>query len=567
MKKKILPLLLVCVLIIGLSATAMAEETSSNTDLPTPGVWFLPENLPVSEVWAGDYMVIVSGDYKYEVVEGAEIVEFSRNGMLMQFLKTGTVKIEVTSKENPEDTRTFDIPVIPAKDSYVEYLLPKTMKIGHKLFVESAAAYIYHNCLLDGEAGDNLHGYCKSSMTYDDEHAHFINVWSYGGSDSVDTKTRTYQEYSRYGFASRPGEYRIAAKRDVETPYIVTIEEPVININLPKRVQVGTEMQLTTSLDNTELENMKVEDVNKWELSPDCPVPWGYQPKVEIVSGAELVERGEGDYSNILNSSEQIKFIGEGTVEFKVVYDMLRTKKIESEYFDEAVYSPEKTFSVEVVSELPDSGEVSDQTSNNIKADTSGLSWDSICENNQVDLGNDLEVTLKQEEAAKEDASKLEQQAGKEGYSVKTVYEILLTLYSDGDKVADLTEGFGKLKLSLQVGAEFAGKNATVYQLHNNSEVITHKGLTVNADGTVTITVDKLSTFAVAVADGNATQTPSTGTDNKTTGNTTQTNANSNSVNTGDSANMMLWFTVCILSAAVVVVMFLMKKRRFRTIK
>lgn len=574
MKKKFLSLLLVCLLIVGLSATAMAEETSSNTELPTPGVWSLPDEFPVSEVWVGDIIGIgrdISEKYILEAVEGAENVDLEYTYTKsageykgIKFVNAGTIRIKITSKENAEETWTYDITVVPAKNPEVEYLLPERMKIGYKL---NRSPYQYRNCLLD-MAFTETQGYQLSSLTWNEWDKYIQTPGAYGdGFDGVvDLNTRNYYAFPILGYASKPGEFRIAAERDVKNPYIVTIEEPVINTNMPKRVQVGKEMQLTTSLSNTELENIKVEDI-KWSGTMGDDIPWGYQPKVEIISGAGLVERGESDYSNILSSSEKIKFTGEGTVEFKVIYDMVPLQGSEDEFSAEAMYSPEKTFSVEVVSELPDSGEVSDQTSNNIKADTSGLDWDSICENNQVDLGNDLEVTLTQEEAAKEDASKLEQQAGKEGYSVKTVYEILLTLYSDGDKVADLTEGFGKLKLSLQVGAEFAGKNATVYQLHNNSEVITHKGLTVNADGTVTITVDKLSTFAVAVADGNATQTPSTGTDNKTTGNTTQTNANSNSVNTGDPANMMLWFTVCILSAAVVVVMFLMKKRMFRRVK
>lgn len=74
-----------------------------------------------------------------------------------------------------------------------------------------------------------------------------------------------------------------------------------------------------------------------------------------------------------------------------------------------------------------------------------------------------------------------------------------MSLLSDGQKITDITDNFGRIKLSFKVNASFAGQNAIVYQLHNNSQVIVHDGLIVNTDGTVTITVDKLSTFAVAV--------------------------------------------------------------------
>lgn len=51
-----------------------------------------------------------------------------------------------------------------------------------------------------------------------------------------------------------------------------------------------------------------------------------------------------------------------------------------------------------------------------------------------------------------------------------------------------------------QVRKDYAGHKAVIFQLHNG-QVIEHDELTVKADGTVSITMDKFSAFAVAVSE------------------------------------------------------------------
>lgn len=223
---------------------------------------------------------------------------------------------------------------------------------------------------------------------------------------------------------------------------------------------------------------------------------------------------------------------------------------------------------------------VKDETENNVAANMDGLDLNGIYQNNNVDSNADnVEVILSQTAPAQADSEKLTQQAGAQGYSVKAVYEILLSLYGNGEKIADLTENFGKLTLTLQAGADFAGREAVVYQLHNGSEIIVHDGLTVSVDGTVTITVDRLSTFAVSVKDeaktpvindatnnsqnnGNGMTNPSQPTNSSA--NNLKSTSNPGAIQTGDDASIALMFVVWMVAAGAIAV--LVKRRYFKKI-
>ena len=197
-------------------------------------------------------------------------------------------------------------------------------------------------------------------------------------------------------------------------------------------------------------------------------------------------------------------------------------------------------------------------------------------------MNANVEIILSQGTPSKESLDKLTQAAGTNGYSISAAYEILMTLFSDGQKIADITDNFGRIKLTFQVNASLAGQNVIVYQLHNNSQVIVHDGLTINTDGTVKITVDKFSTFAVAVKpssnntgkpytdqsgtnkpgsnrpDTNQPDTnqpngnqPDTNQSNAGQPNVKQTNTNQLSPKTGDSTNPVLWIIVAMAASIV----------------
>ena len=81
-------------------------------------------------------------------------------------------------------------------------------------------------------------------------------------------------------------------------------------------------------------------------------------------------------------------------------------------------------------------------------------------------------------------------------------------------KGTKLYDDFGKVKISFPLGKKYAGKTAHVVELHeqrNSSGKVTGtkainlgNSLTVAKDGTVTVTVDKLSDFAVALGKGSS---------------------------------------------------------------
>ena len=554
MKKKIFSLLLVFVLIMGISMTTMAAEVGVDDAFNSEGMK-IPES-QYSAMWVGDYIDINIDTYTYEIISGEENVEMDLENETLSFVKEGTTQVEVDSTSDSSEPEIYTFTILPAEEAYVEYQIPQSVKVGFTVGTtplreaDADNAYIYHNCLLGGQRYGSM-----NSMS-DLRSYGFI---SQGWLDPFfpDPETRTVRGYWSMAF-TRPGTTYIEIEGiEGDEPYAITVEEPVINTNLPKRVQTGTKMQMTTSLDNTELKNKKIAEIQNRDIY-DMEAALGYQPTVEIVSGAELVERENGDFSNILSSSEDITFTGEGTVTFKVTYEMLPFKEVESgesvAVLDEVYYSPEETFTVEVTSELTADAEIIDRTGDGITTDTSGLDIDSIYENNDLNPAeNDVEIVVSQEEESQEDSARLEQAASENGYSVKNVYEILMSVFADGSKVAELTDNFGSLTLSLYVGEDYAGQEAVVYQLHNGTEIITHDGLKVNEDGTVTITVDKLSTFAVAVAD------TETGSNMTPVSTGTSTSSTIQSVQTGDTARPFLWMALCIGSVGAIAV--LMKRK------
>ena len=241
--------------------------------------------------------------------------------------------------------------------------------------------------------------------------------------------------------------------------------------------------------------------------------------------------------------------------------------------------NPAKTTMMEVTVLL--SG-VKDQTKEEVSIDTSELDLDRICKEHNVDPGK-AEIVLSQETPDRKDTEKLTPKAGANGYSFVNAYEVLMSLYSDGNKIADITENFGKVTLTLQAGKNYAGYHAVVYQLHNGEEIIPHEGLTVDAEGMVTITVDKFSTFAVSVRNKSSvnnsgqstgnnqtlTNTPNNQTATNTPDNSTPTfsragtnTSNAGSVKTGDPLDVVLWSMLCMISVGAC--MLLVRKKYYK---
>ena len=129
--------------------------------------------------------------------------------------------------------------------------------------------------------------------------------------------------------------------------------------------------------------------------------------------------------------------------------------------------------------------------------------------------------------------------------------------------VAEGDVQFSELSLTFSVGSQYAGAQATVYVVHSDGTQETIPA-TVAADGTVTVTVDRLSVFSIVVDEstipsGNQGGTGTTGGTTGTTGGTT-TDTSATSPYTGAFLAPVAGMTVAAFAAAGGVSVVLRKK-------
>ena len=179
-------------------------------------------------------------------------------------------------------------------------------------------------------------------------------------------------------------------------PYSITIEEPIITTNEQKTVTVGDSMSLNAELTNTMLSNTAVADYfmpenyypseydsfenyrsycqeiyegnddsdnykdkfsdfesffeyyiqMNWLLEQGLYGQIAYQPKIEIIEGADIVELSNEDYSSILNASADLKIKKDGTVKIKISYNQIKTWLDYDSIYSEPLYNPEKIITV-----------------------------------------------------------------------------------------------------------------------------------------------------------------------------------------------------------------------------
>lgn len=129
--------------------------------------------------------------------------------------------------------------------------------------------------------------------------------------------------------------------------------------------------------------------------------------------------------------------------------------------------------------------------------------------------------------------------------------------------VAEGDVQFSQISLTFSVGSRYAGAQATVYVVHSDG---TQEAIpaTVAADGTVTVTVDRLSVFSIVVDEstipsGNQGGTGTTGGTTGTTGGTT-TDTSATSPYTGAFLAPVAGMTVAAFAAAGGVSVVLRKK-------
>lgn len=150
---------------------------------------------------------------------------------------------------------------------------------------------------------------------------------------------------------------------EVGDPYTVVIEEPVITSSAPPSVTVGQEITFSAELTNTSLSNRLVSDyenptVDRHEVA--------YRPSITVVEGENLVEVDNLDCSTILKAKANLTFLKPGTVKIQVKYNQMSTcigGDGDPEIYGFNLYSPEKTFTIQVKDNTPPTSTPSVETS------------------------------------------------------------------------------------------------------------------------------------------------------------------------------------------------------------
>lgn len=192
---------------------------------------------------------------------------------------------------------------------------------------------------------------------------------------------------------------------------------------------------------------------------------------------------------------------------------------------------------------------VVDTEATQVKVDVKGLDLNKIAAALGIDLsGTNVKLVIQQNKQVDAATEKLlKERIARASQKLLKMYDISMWLHMEGKEAIEIIEDFGSLTISLAAGKEYTGKLVTVYQLHKDGEIITYKDLEVDENGMVTITVTKLSSFAVALQE-------------KTGGSNAGQNAIT-SAKTGDRFNTDLWTTLALVAGAALLVLARNKKK------
>ncbi len=256
----------------------------------------------------------------------------------------------------------------PSADVFYTETLPKSIKIGDPM---PKADITFHNLT----PGIEYHTYI-SDFTGENESDPVFYLHPYdrseGHSSVVDTdgtiknQELASDEQVNGVYAYRPGYWKLVPQISAKQPpygswqignaIFVEVESPIITHTAPTAAVVGQTIQLNTSLTNVNLKNYKVSDYENvepivcwtdeyWDGENTLIQthryhrfgnlhPIAYKPTVEVISGSDLIERKNKDYSNTLNSTESITFLKEGTIKLRISYNQIKTMDCAAECFD-----------------------------------------------------------------------------------------------------------------------------------------------------------------------------------------------------------------------------------------
>lgn len=179
-----------------------------------------------------------------------------------------------------------------------------------------------------------------------------------------------------------------------------------------------------------------------------------------------------------------------------LTYAVLTGKKTNKSGVEEDLYMD---VTVNIAYMIGNSSIITETDDEKVAVDINELDTEAIFDEFEIDPeSSEAKILLKQTDADDEAAKLLEEQIKSDGNTALDKYDVNMILYVDDVEKGKVTDQFGKLTLNLYAGIENQGKTAAVYQLHGD-EVIPYKNLKVDDNGMVSITVTKLSTFAVAL--------------------------------------------------------------------
>ena len=176
--------------------------------------------------------------------------------------------------------------------------------------------------------------------------------------------------------------------------------------------------------------------------------------------------------------------------------------------------------------------------------------YDALSEEAKALVGNIdvLESAQENYEEIVEKAPVVTKEDKKSGISASTKYLSTYDVHIDGGYEGNIT-------LTFDVGSQYDGRNVAIKHLLDNGNIETYT-VTVK-DGKVTVTVDSLSPFVLALLEKVDIPSGNTGSDSDMTNNTSNT-----SVKTGDDSNLTDPIVLMLLAAACMFVLVFTRKKR-----
>lgn len=366
--------------VLGISVSAVSDEQARAT--PSSQIFTTPSSEFFNDLWVGD-VIFLSGWQGSPVSvtllsgDGVEVQEYEGKKTL-RFTKPGKSSVRIKVKTE-EKTFSFTVSPRPAdKPVKLNPALPSQLKIklGKGVF---PIDYLHFENLNYGWTP--AHWYPLETQLSESA-AETIglrtDLWEFAtyigdiSSRQVNADRRFDKLIYEGEIFWRPGTATLQPVyrgEPVGNPCTVIFEEPVITTNAPATVPVNSTFTLTTALTNLApaVKNLKTAayaDTLEYEKDPKKYHPFSifgsetfqkyygayfeeakkeaggdydkeyditsgayiaYQPRVEVVEGADIVQQSGQDYSNTLSTSETLTFKKAGTVKLKVTYRQFAT--------------------------------------------------------------------------------------------------------------------------------------------------------------------------------------------------------------------------------------------------